>query len=262
MYFVSDVHGAFARLQRLAATGEPIAILGDLANLTDYRTGEGAVADVLGIEFSREAARARAKGDYATMRSLWEDHVGGSAQEVRSEIGDAISKQYESVGDALEGGRGYVIHGNVDRPRQLEACLPDGFRYVHGVSVETESLRFGFVGGGIETPLGAEGEVTDDEMERLLSELGPVDVLCTHVPPDVAALRGDVVTGRQERGSVPIRDYVLSQKPRFHFFGDVHQPQATTWRLGTTKCFNAGYFRATGRFLHLRDAMVQVGRIS
>ena len=32
-----------------------------------------------------------------------------------------------------------------------------------------------------------------------------------------------------------------------HILGDIHQPRATTWRLGSTICINAGYFRATGR---------------
>ena len=58
MIFVSDVHAAFAALRKLVDTGEPVAILGDLANLTDYRTGEGAVADVLGIDFARRSGRS------------------------------------------------------------------------------------------------------------------------------------------------------------------------------------------------------------
>jgi len=36
-----------------------------------------------------------------------------------------------------------------------------------------------------------------------------------------------------------------------HFFGDVHQPQASTWRIGSTRCRNVGYFRATERALPL-----------
>jgi hypothetical protein len=59
MLVVSDVHGAFDALAAIASGGEALLILGDLANLTDYRTGEGAVAAALGIEFARDAARAR-----------------------------------------------------------------------------------------------------------------------------------------------------------------------------------------------------------
>lgn len=261
MLVVSDVHGAVSPLRRLVETGELLVILGDLPNLSDYRNGDGAIAEVLGIEFAREAANARAAGDYEKMRSLWLEHVGDRVDEVRSQIGGAIARQYEEMTSALSGGHGIVIHGNVDRPQWLEEALPEGFRYVHGEVVELEGLRFGFVGGGVSTPLRADGEVSDDEMQSLLEGLGPVDVLCTHVPPAVRSLRHDVITGREERGSDPIREYVLEHKPRYHLYGDIHQAQATTWRLGATRCFNAGYFRATGRFLRLESAMVQPGRV-
>ncbi len=261
MLFVSDVHGAMKPLRRLVESDEQVIILGDLANLTDYRSGEGAVADVLGLEFARASAEARASGDYAGMRALWLERVGERVEEVRAEIGRAIDRQYDEVAVALSGGAGLVIHGNVDRPRRLRESLPDGFRYVHGEAVEIDGLRFGFVGGGVETPLKVEGEVSDEEMSSLLDGLGSVDVLCTHVPPAVRSMRHDVITGKDERGSGPIRDYLLEHQPRFHLFGDVHQPQASTWRVGATRCFNAGYFRATGRFLRLESEKVHVGRI-
>jgi len=150
----------------------------------------------------------------------------------------------------------------VDRPASLRACLPSGFEYLQGEVIDVEGLSVGFVGGGVATPLGALGEVSDDEMETLLSGLGHVDVLCTHVAPAVDPLRRDVITGRDERGSEPIRRYIEQRQPRFHLFGDVHQPQATTWRLGSTRCVNAGYFRATGRYLRLSGAVIQVGRLA
>lgn len=262
MLFVSDVHGAFSALRRIIQSGQQVAILGDLANLTDYRSGEGAIADVLGLEFARKASLARARGDYPRMRQLWEEEVGDRVEEVRRAISDAIDLQYEQVTASLEGGRGYVIHGNVDRPEALKGSLPDGFTYVHGRVVDVEGTRFGFVGGGVATPLRARGEVTDEEMTVLLAELGPVDVLCTHVPSAIPSLRRDVITGRDERGSEPVREYLDQHQPRFHLFGDVHQPMATAWRVGATRCYNAGYFRATGRYLHFDGAMVHVGRLS
>lgn len=261
MFFVSDVHGGFSALDRLVSSGERVVVLGDLANLTDYRSGEGAVADVLGIEFARASSRARALGDYAQMRRLWEEEVGDRIDEVRREIAAAIEGQYEEVAKVLAGGEGYVIHGNVDRPAALEVSLPDGFEYVHGRAIDVDGIQFGFVGGGVSTPLRARGEVSDDEMVSLLESLGPVEVLCSHVPPAITELRHDVITGRDERGSEPIRRYLEKHQPRFHLFGDVHQPMATSWRVGATRCLNAGYFRATGRYLRLDGAMVHVGRV-
>ncbi|HLF60313.1 MAG TPA: metallophosphoesterase [Acidimicrobiia bacterium] len=253
---ISDVHFALDALRRVVAMGQPVLILGDLVNLTDYRTGEGAVADVLGLEFARESAAARAAGDFQGMRDLWVQRTAGRFDEVRAEIGAAIDAQYREVALALEGGSGFVIHGNVDRPQSLRASLPEGFEYVHGRVVEIEGIRFGFAGGGASTPLQAEGEVSDDEMRLLLEQIGPVDVLCTHIPAAVRSLRTDVITGRAERGSEPILDYLLRERPRAHIFGDVHQPQATQWRLGSTLCRNVGYFRATGRPLSIDPARI------
>lgn len=261
MLFVSDVHGALGPLGRLAKMRETLVILGDLVNLTDYRSGEGAIAEALGMDFARSAAEARGAGDYAEMRSLWNERVGDRAEEVRHSIGEALRRQYEDVAQALDGGHGYVIHGNVDRPDTLEETLPSGYRYVHGEVVEVDGMRIGFAGGGVSTPIQAAGEVPDEEMTGILSSLGEVEVLCTHVPPAVPALRRDVITGRDERGSEPIRRFVLESQPRFHFFGDVHQPQANSWRLGGTRCHNAGYFRATGRYLRLDDNGVEPGRV-
>ena len=174
---------------------------------------------------------------------------------LRSQIDTALDVQYQEVSAALSGGSGLVIHGNVDRPEKVKMSLPEGFRYVHGEVADLEGLRLGLVGGGISTPMAVPGEVPDNEMTAMLDALGQVDVLCTHVPPAIDVLRRDVITGREERGSEPIRAYLDKHQPRFHFFGDVHQAQATTWRVGSTRCFNAGYFRATGRYLpaQIRD---------
>ena len=254
MLVLSDIHFATEPLRRVVAKGETLLILGDLVNLTDYRTGEGAVADVLGMEFARASATARGAGDYQQMRGLWLDTVGDRIDEIRAAIGDAIDAQYARVSEALEGGHGYVIHGNVDRPGSLERALPPGYEYVHGQTRDIEGLRFGFVGGGAATPLQAEGEVSDEEMSGLLDMLGEVDVLCTHVAPALDPLQTDVVTGRAERGSAPLLDFIRATPPRLHLFGDVHQPQASSWRVGPTRCRNVGYFRATERAMPLDPA--------
>ena len=247
MQVISDVHFALDALRRVTAKGDAVLILGDLVNLSDYRTGEGAIADVLGIDFARASAQSRGQGDYRTMRSSWRKATGDRLEEIRAAIGKAIDIQYEGVAEALAGGHGMVIHGNVDRPQVLKGILPEGFEYVHGERRLIEGVTLGFVGGGMETPLEAEGEVSDLEMRQILAEMGPVDILCSHIPPAVGPLCTDVITGRAERGSEPILEYLVETQPRLHLFGDVHQPKAHRWNVGRTKCRNVGYFRATGR---------------
>ncbi len=260
MQVVSDVHGAFEALARVAAGTEPLLILGDLINLTDYRTGEGITAEVFGLETSRSIALARADGDFERMRSEWLAAVEGRETEVRQAFAEAVQGQYRQMHTALRGGAGFVTFGNVDRPSMLRDHLPAGFRFVDGDVIEYGGVTIGVVGGGIATPLGAAGEVSDDDMARKLDAMGPVDVLCSHLPPAVGALHYDVVTGRHERASVPILDYLLTHQPRLHLFGDVHQPQAIRWRMGRTLCRNVGYFRATERAVRLDVARVRERR--
>jgi Icc-related predicted phosphoesterase len=162
-------------------------------------------------------------------------------------MADEVAISYENCRAALTGGKGYVTYGNVDRPDLLRQSLPEGMTFVDGEVIEIGGLSFGFVGGGVATPVGGAGEVSDDEMRTKLGRLGSVDVLCSHLSPGVEPLHRDVITGRLERFSVPILQYVNEHQPLFHFFGDVHQPQATTWRVGRTRCQNVGYFRATRR---------------
>ena len=84
-----------------------------------------------------------------------------------------------------------------------------------------------------------------------LKQLGEVDIICTHAPPYVKELITDVITNKKEQGWESLKDYILEKKPKYSIFGDVHQPQASKWRLGTTDCLNVGYFRANSNYLEL-----------
>ena len=75
MYVVSDVHGAWDALERVAATGDLILILGDLVNLIDYRTNEGIIPDVVGSELVAEVAALRGIDRYEEAGALWRAHT-------------------------------------------------------------------------------------------------------------------------------------------------------------------------------------------
>jgi Icc-related predicted phosphoesterase len=247
MLLVSDVHGAFDDLARVAHQGEPLVMLGDFVNFVDYRTNDGILADVLGHEFVGEAAKLRANGDYVGSRRLWRDRFGAGNERIRDGIKAGVERQYAQLSSSLIGARGYATFGNVDWPALLERSLPAGVEYVDGEAFELEGIVIGLVGGGAPTPLGVPGEVSEWEFAEKLRDLGPVDILCTHLPPAVPALRRDVITGRLESGSQILLEYLMRHRPRYHYFGDIHQPQASRWRIGPTLCINVGYFRATRR---------------
>ncbi len=247
MLLVADVHGAFGALRRVAATGQPLLVLGDLLNFVDYRTMDGIAADIFGREFVGVIARARGRGDYEASRRMWIEHSTGREDEIRSRVAELVWAQYADCAAALAGSEAYVTYGNVDWPSELEASLPPGCRFVDGEAIELGGLRIGIVGGGAPTAIRARGEVTDEQMAAKLERLGDVDVLCSHLAPPVPPLYRDVITGALEQASPPLLDYIRRVQPSFHYFGDIHQPQATRWRVGRTLCVNVGYFRATGR---------------
>src|SRR5690606_4791642 len=92
MLVVSDVHDSPHALARLVELGETIVILGDLANLADYRTGDGAVAEILGRETSIQSGRARGRGDFQGMRDVWLRAVGDRGIDVRREIDLVVTR--------------------------------------------------------------------------------------------------------------------------------------------------------------------------
>jgi Icc-related predicted phosphoesterase len=245
MLLVSDVHGAFDALARVARMGEPLLVLGDFLNFVDYRTMEGMLADVAGRDFVVRLTELRERGEHEAARGLWREFASGREDEIRHRYDEKIVADYARAREALRGGESYVIYGNVDRPDILKEMLPEGSRFADGEVLEIEGVRVGFAGGGIAS-IGVPGEIEEEAMASKLASLGSVEVLCTHVAPAVRPLSRDVVGGRLKE-SPAVLEYLLEHRPRWHYFGDIHQPQATTWRVGGTTCVNVGYFRATRR---------------
>lgn len=245
MHIVSDVHGAHAAMARLAPEGATVLVLGDLVNLVDYRTNAGIVTDVVGKELVDRVVDLRTRNRFDEASALWREENAARYDEIRRAVGRAMKAEYRLVSESLEKYVSYVTFGNVDDPEMLAESLPSNSTFVDCAVVEIEGYSVGFAGGGVPA-IGSSGEVTAEAMAEKLDSLGPVDILCTHVPPAVGALATDVVGGRA-KGSVPVLDYLREFRPAFHYFGDVHQPTASTWRVGGTRCVNVGYFRATGR---------------
>lgn len=245
MRLIADVHGAVAALRRVAREPGPLLILGDLINFIDYRDNQGIVTEVSGQEFTDQMVALRTVGEAVAAGALWQEFRKGREDELRRAYDEAIEAAYDEILGPLAGTECYVTFGNVDRPSMMKQKLPGGVRYVDGEVVEIEGLRVGFAGGGI-ISIGTQGEVSDEEMAAKLQQIGDVDMLCTHVPPAIPAVQKDVIAGRA-KGSEAIVEFLHRTRPRWHYFGDVHQPQATTWRVGSTICRNVGYFRATGR---------------
>jgi Icc-related predicted phosphoesterase len=245
VHVISDLHGAVERLRDAASGCDVVLVLGDLINVLDYQSMEGILVDIFGREPVAEAAGLRARGRYAEAReAMGRRRVPET--EVRERFVSMARHQYEEVFDALPDGA-IVTYGNVDVPDLLRATLRPGIRFVDGEVVDLDGQRFGIVGGGLPTPLEIPGEVDEDQYDGKLKALGPVDVICTHQPPRIPWLVYDVQGRRFEPGSTGLVGYINEHRPRYSYFGHVHQPLVDRMTMGPTRLVNVGHFRATGR---------------
>lgn len=251
VHVVSDVHGNVAGLARAGDGADAVLCLGDLLLFVDYADhGRGILGELFGArEVGRYIAlRNQRRFDQARamIRQLWAG-LPDSADSVQR----AALAQYRALFDALPT-PAYLTYGNVDLPPLWSRFQREGIQVLDGAAVELGGWRFGFVGGGLPTPMRTPYEISEEEYAAKVERLGPVDVLCSHIPPAVPELCYDVVARRFERGSQALRRYVLRHQPRFALFGHVHQPLQQRLRIGRTECVNVGHFAGSSRPFALR----------
>jgi Icc-related predicted phosphoesterase len=251
LHVVSDVHGAAGALGRAAEGSDAFVCLGDLILFLDYDDpSRGIFADIFGAEHARAYIEARTDNRFDDARALstraWED-IGVTSPEQRWAVMRAmVTAQYDELFDAMPT-PALLTFGNVDVPDLWPEHLRDGHTVVDGGVVDVDGMRWGFVGGGLVSPMRTPHELTEAEFNARVAALGPVDVLFTHIPPAVPDLTYDVVARRFEVGSTALLEYVRTVQPRYHLFGHVHQPLAARTRIGRTECVNVGHFHGTGR---------------
>jgi Icc-related predicted phosphoesterase len=253
VHVVSDVHGNAEALRRAGDGADALLVLGDLVDLIDYHDPAGGILGrVLGPAASTALARLRSRGRPGEMGAFLDDQWRRFADPA-AVVEDAVRAQYAELFPAMTAPT-WAIPGNVDVPELWPEYAGPGVRLVDGRVVELGGLRVGFAGGAPLPP----GRVprtggpwrahvlTAEDHAAAVAALGPVDVLCSHVPPAVPELVYDVVARRAEVGSAALRAAVERHRPRAALFGHVHQPLARRVRLGRTECVNVGHFRRTG----------------
>lgn len=243
---VSDVHGSVEALRTACDQADALVCLGDLVLFLDYDDpARGIFADLFGGEAASHliALRAQKRFDEARdwSRQLWE----GLGRDPREVITERVDAQYASLFGAMPE-PAYLTYGNVDVPALWPPHLKAGHRVLDGEVVEIGGRRWGFVGGGLRTPMRTPHEISDEEYAAKVAAVGAVDVLACHIPPAVPGLLYDVVARRFERGSEAVLDAVRTTQPELVLFGHVHNPLWQRTRIGRTECVNVGHFRGTG----------------
>lgn len=220
--------------------------LGDLLLFLDYADhSQGIFADLFGAQRAARLVELRAARRFDEARAFSGALWAGLDGEPRDHLEDAVRRQYAELFAAIPT-PSYLTYGNVDWPAFWPDFLRRGQHVLDGDTVVLGGWRFGFVGGGLRTRYRTPYELDDGDYAEKVAALGPVDVLCCHIPPAVPELLYDVVARRFERGSEAVLEAVRATQPRYVLFGHVHQPLVRRTRIGRTECVNVGHFRGTG----------------
>jgi Icc-related predicted phosphoesterase len=243
VHVVSDVHGAVEALSKAGDGADALVCLGDLVLFIDYADhSRGIFPDLFGAENAARMVALRMAKRFDDARAL--DAELWSGLDKRAAIESAVRKQYAELFAAFPAPT-YATYGNVDIPALWPEYAAPGTTVLDGGTAEIGGLVFGFVGGGLRTQYRTPYEVDDETYAEKVAALGPVDVLCSHIPPAVPELCYDTVARRFERGSEALLDAINETRPKYALFGHVHQPLARRMRIGTTECVNVGHFNAT-----------------
>lgn len=246
VHVVSDVHGRADALSRAGDGADALICLGDLLLFVDYSDhSQGIFPDLFGPGAASELVTLRTARRFDDARKMSTRLWAGLDGDPATLIAEAASRQYQELFAALPT-PSYLTYGNVDIPSLWAPHLRPGLHVLDGERVELGGWSFGFVGGGLQTVYRTPNEVADDDYAAKVEAVGAVDVLCSHIPPDVPDLLFDTVARRMERGSEALLDAVRRVQPRYLLFGHVHQPWASRIQIGRTECVNVGHFRATG----------------
>jgi Icc-related predicted phosphoesterase len=245
VHVVSDVHGNARDLRTAGDGADAVVCLGDLVLFLDYADhSRGIFPDLFGVENADRIVELRTARRYEEARelsaALWDGLDRWAA------IESAVRKQYAELFAAFPTPT-YATYGNVDIPSLWPEYAGPGTVVLDGERVEIGGRVFGFVGGGLSSPMRTPYEIGDEEYAAKVEALGEVDVLCSHIPPDVPELCYDIVPRRFERGSRALLEAIHTIRPRYALFGHVHQPLARRIRIGRTECVNVGHFASTGR---------------
>ncbi|MET8826665.1 metallophosphoesterase [Streptomyces sp. NPDC004610] len=247
VHVISDVHGNVRDLATAGAGADAPICLGDLVLFLDYTDhARGILPDLFGAENARRIVELRTARRYTEAREFGARLWAGVGEDRAAVIERAVRGQYAELFAAFPTPT-YATYGNVDIPHLWPEYAGAGTTVLDGERAEIGGWTFGFVGGGLRTPMRTPYEIDDEEYAAKIEAVGEVDVLCTHIPPEVPELVYDTVARRFERGSRALLDAIRRTRPRYALFGHVHQPLVRRMRVGATECVNVGHFAGAGR---------------
>jgi Icc-related predicted phosphoesterase len=246
VHVVSDVHARSDALAKAGDGADALICLGDLVLFLDYDDPSGGIfADLFGRDAAVNLIALRTARRFDEAREFSAQLWSSTGRDRFELIEEMIRGQYADLFAAMPT-PAYITYGNVDVPRLYADFLRDGITVLDGQTAEIGGKTFGFVGGGLQTPMRTPYEIPDEEYAAKVAALGRVDVVCAHIPPAVPELLYDVEARRMERGSEALLELISDTQPELVLFGHVHNPLVRRTRIGRTECVNVGHFRGRG----------------
>ena len=258
---VADVHGNYDALARAAERAgrrrERLVVLGDLLDYVDYHDpSAGILGEVFGEDAALRFTRLRAAGAFGELH-LFNTGLWSGISDPAGALSEIVQQRYRRVLQAV-GPDALLTLGNVDVAQEWDRVAGDVLPYRDAEVVQLDGVRLGFVAGGARRSRATGTIVTDgrawrpflrdpDAYRAAVDALGEVDVLCSHIPPDIAALRYDVVPARLEMAGPGLLDHIDRHRPSLALCGHVPQPLAVRARRGMTECVNVGHFQRAER---------------
>jgi Icc-related predicted phosphoesterase len=245
VHVVSDVHGNAEALARAGDGAEALVCLGDFVLFLDYMDSAGGIfAKLFGAEAAEKLVALRTQRAFEEARQ-WSRSLWASLGDPKAVMEEEVRSQYAEMFAVLPDPT-YLTYGNVDVPSLWPDYLPAHAQVLDGQTATIGGKTWGFVGGGLRTPMNTPYEIDDDVYAEKVAAIGAVDVLACHIPPDIPELLYDVTARRFERGSSAVLDAIRDTQPELVLFGHVHQPLAQRTRVGRTECVNVGHFGGSG----------------
>ena len=252
---VADVHGNLADLARAGDDADLLLVLGDLLDYVDYHDPAGGILGrVFGADAVEPFIRMRTRGDFAGLHA-YNQHLWAGIENPADTVSSIVRDRYHEIVGIMPT-HTLLMLGNVDVLDDWRAVAPPRLQPLDGQTRIIGGRRFGFVGGGSTRP-GMTVRRGDspwrpyvrsaDEYLAAVASLGPVDVLCTHIPPDLPLLRYDRIPARLEMYGPGLLEYIDRYQPSLAMSGHVHQPIAGRQRRGRTECVNVGHFQRVGQ---------------
>lgn len=244
----SDIHGEYETLFNALSPDDILFVAGDLLNFMDFTDlTKGILYQAFTMEELIEGLKEMSKGNFERIREALRE-ITTPGEERYEKIKPLIEESYEELARNIRC-ETYILFGNDDYPDLLKEKTDKRAEVMDSGIVSVDGIKVGLVSGLPESEryMGLPGEIPKETFRKRLFDLGKVDIIITHIPPNAnpeeSELTYDTLAKRNEPSSPDLSEYIKKYDPKYSFFGHVHNPKVDRAKIGNTMAFNLGFFK-------------------